>query len=134
MVHNEILDKEKKIFFTFSYGEMSRMADASRTIENNKKNIRISIISPKMQIVYILTVYVFIITFNVNDNKGNEKKNLIVTFIAVCRYLLRKSRVCVCFFKYFFALSTVFLIFHIYDFISFAAFFNDKTIHIFFFQ
>lgn len=38
-----------------------------------------------------LTVYVFIINFNVNDNKGNEKKNFIVTFIAVCRYLLRKS-------------------------------------------
>lgn len=69
------------------------MADASRTIENNKKYQNIRYIAKDANRLF-LTVYVFIITFNVNDNKGNEKKNLIVTFIAVCRYLLRKSCVC----------------------------------------
>lgn len=90
MIHNEILDKEKNIFFTFSYGEMSCMADASRTIENNKKYQNIRYIAKDANRSF-LTVYVFIINFNVNDNKGNEKKKFIVTFIAVCRYLLRKS-------------------------------------------
>lgn len=73
MIHNEILDKEKNIFFTFSYGEMSCMADASRTIENNKKYQNIRYIAKDANRSF-LTVYVFIINFNVNDNKGNEKK------------------------------------------------------------
>lgn len=115
------LKKKKNSFFTFSYGEMSCMADASRTIENNKKKYQNIHYIAKDANRLFLTVYVFIITFNVNDNKGNEKKNLIVTFIAVCRYLLRKSSVC--FSKYFLALSTVFLIFHIIRFYIFRCFF-----------
>lgn len=90
MVNYEILLKLKKaIFFTFSFGEMSCMADASLTVKKNQ-NIRYV---AKNAYRLFLTVYVFIFFFNVRDNKGNEKTHCNIQssiFVDIIRiYIVR---------------------------------------------